>query len=108
VKGPVFGEEYRTSRAEGGEIRSGSLLGNFSISEILTWSRPETGCVPQRPVRICKTRKPRALPHRQVGRLLAMRGTNGTGTSSPGPRSSPRDFYISGIIEPHRARARPQ
>jgi hypothetical protein len=45
ARGPVSGEEYRTSRTEGHEFRVESLLGDFSISEIWVGSRPETGCV---------------------------------------------------------------
>jgi hypothetical protein len=45
VKGPVSGEEYRTSRTEGREFRRQSLLDEFSISEIWARERPETGCV---------------------------------------------------------------
>jgi hypothetical protein len=45
AKGSVSGEEYRAYRTEGGEIRSESLLGGFSISEIFVRERPETGCV---------------------------------------------------------------
>jgi hypothetical protein len=45
VKGPVSGEEYRTSRTKGREFQRQSLLDEFSISEIWARERPETGCV---------------------------------------------------------------
>jgi hypothetical protein len=45
VKGPVSGEEYRTSRTEGREFRRQSLLDEFSISKIWARERQETGCV---------------------------------------------------------------
>src|ERR1700675_1097425 len=45
VKGPVSGEEYRTSRTEGREFRRQSLLDEFSISKMWARERPETGCV---------------------------------------------------------------
>jgi hypothetical protein len=70
VKGPVSGEEYRTSRTKGREFRRQSLLDEFSISEIWARERPETGCVSAETGSIGGTRKPPALPHRQAGRLL--------------------------------------
>ena len=45
AKSPVSGEEIRASRTEGGKTSIESLLGDFSISEIWTGSRRETGCV---------------------------------------------------------------
>src|SRR5216684_3633873 len=43
VKGPVSGEEYRTSRTKGHEFRRQSLLDEFSISEIWEWGRCRLG-----------------------------------------------------------------
>jgi hypothetical protein len=64
---------------------------NFQYPKFET-GPPETGYASAETSSIGGPRKPPALPHRQVGRLLAMRGTNGTGTLTPGDRSSPRGF----------------
>src|ERR1700730_10759836 len=44
AKSPVSGEEYWAFRAEGRDFWRESLLDDFSISEIWSASRPETGC----------------------------------------------------------------
>ena len=51
VKGPVSGEEYRTSRTEGREFRLQSLPDEFSISEFRNGTVQRPVAFPRRPVR---------------------------------------------------------
>jgi hypothetical protein len=52
AKSPVSSEEIPASRTEGGELRSESLLGDFSISKIRIGVVQRPVAFPRRPVRI--------------------------------------------------------
>jgi hypothetical protein len=100
AKSPFSGEEIRASRTEGGEIRSESLLCDFSISEIWIGSRPETGSNPQEIRRRFGTERPglgRAERLRPARARICSTSAPG-GTRAPFSATPPASSCFSGVV----------